>query len=190
MKKVERSELLELGAYEQIRERFLQRMIAEKKRRRVAIGDHVTALFENRDSVLFQIQEMLRTERITQEAAIAHELDTYNELVPGDHELSITYFIEYPEREERERMLVELAGIEQAFWLEAGGERLPAQGPVRGDDPGRTTTLHYMKIPLSPAAEQAIAERRGPVKLGVSHPKYGAEVELSAETLGAIAGEL
>ena len=76
---------------------------------------NMTALFENRDTALHQIQEMLRTERITAEPGIRHEIETYNELVPGERELSVTFFIEYPEREERERMLVELAGVKDAL---------------------------------------------------------------------------
>ena len=88
MKAVDRSELLELGAYEQIREPFRARILALKRPRYVALGPNMTALFENHDTALFQIQEMLRTERITAEKAIQHELETYNELVPGDAELS------------------------------------------------------------------------------------------------------
>src|SRR5688572_33175812 len=118
MKPVERGEVLELGKYEEVREHFRRRIIEEKRQRRVPLGRHMTVLFENHDSVLFQIQEMLRTERITREDAIKHEIETYNELVPGDHELSATIFVEYPEAAERDRMLVALAGLESKFYLE------------------------------------------------------------------------
>ncbi len=83
--------------------RFAARILALKRPRYVALGPNMTVLFENHDTVLFQIQEMLRTERITAEKAILHELETYNELVPSDRELSATIFIEYPDRDERER---------------------------------------------------------------------------------------
>src|SRR5687768_16432109 len=99
MKPITRDELLELGAYEKLRDAFLRSVLERKKARYVKLGENMTALFENRDTVLLQIQEMLRTERITQEAAIAHELETYNELVPGERELSVTLFIEYEERD-------------------------------------------------------------------------------------------
>src|SRR4051812_24791186 len=122
MKRVEQDELLGLGAYEQIRDPFRRRVIALKEARRVALGPNMTLLFENHDTVLLQVQEMLRTERITQQKAILHELETYNELIPGDHELSATVFIEYAERAERERMLVALAGVEDKFYLRAGGD--------------------------------------------------------------------
>lgn len=190
MKPVERSEILDLGAYEQIRGRFRARIIEDKKRRRVALGEHMTALFENHDTVLYQIQEMLRTERISQEPAIQHEIETYNALVPGDQELSVTIFIEYTESEQRDRMLVELAGVETAFWLEAAGVRMPLVGEKRGDRADRTTAVHYTRVQLTAAAAEAIRQRRDPVKLGVSHPAYFAEAQLSAETLAALAADL
>jgi hypothetical protein len=186
MKPVSRSELLDLGAYEELRDRFRGRVIEEKKRRRVALGTNMTVLFENRDTVLFQIQEMLRTERITQEAAIQHELETYNALVPGDAELSATVFIEYADRLERDRMLVELAGVERTFYLEAGGERCSAVAETRGERTDRTTAVHYVKFPLEPRALEAIRAGNGPVKLGVLHPGYTAEVLLDRDTLDSL----
>ena len=122
MKKVERNELLPLGDYEAVRGPFRNRVIAEKKRRRVKLGEHMSVVFENHDTVLLQIQEMLRTERISKEAAIAHELNTYNELVPDDDELSMTLFIEIVDKAERERMLKALAGMETQVFIEADGE--------------------------------------------------------------------
>lgn len=190
MKPIERAELMDLGAYEQIREHFRARVVAMKKPRYVALGPNVTVLFENRDTVLFQIQEMLRTERITNEKAIAHELETYNELVPGRSELSATVFIEYPEREERERMLVALAGIEDDFYVAFGAERLPVVPDHRGTDPTRTMAVQYVKFPLSAAARAALAEKRGPVAIGVDHPRYRAEAPLSQATLASLADDL
>src|SRR5258708_27618682 len=123
MSLVKRGEILGLAEYEQIGEPFRRRIMALKQARRVALGPNMTVLFENHDTALFQIQEMLRTERITAERAILHELETYNELVPGPRELSATLFIEYPEREQRGRMLLALAGVESGFYLRVAGER-------------------------------------------------------------------
>lgn len=190
MKPVERSELLELGAYEQIREHFRARVLAVKGPRRVALGPNMTVLFENHDSVLFQIQEMLRTERITSEKAILHELETYNELVPGDAELSATIFIEYPDRDERERMLTALAGVEDDFYLVAGGERSRVVPDERGTDPSRTMAVQYVKFPLGPAALAAVRSAKGPVLVGVAHPAYTAEVELGRETLASLSEDV
>jgi hypothetical protein len=186
MKPVHRSELLELGAYEGIRDRFRARMIEQKRVRYVAIGEHMTALFENHDSALFQIQEMLRTERITQEKAILHELETYNELVPGEHELSATIFVEYPEREQRERMLTELVGLETCFFFQAGGERAELVPDRRGIDPSRTMAVHYVKFVLSAASERALRAGEGSAVLGVEHPAYRASTELPRATLASL----
>jgi hypothetical protein len=186
MKLVERSELLALGAYEGIRDRFRSRMIEQKRARYVAIGEHMTALFENHDSALFQIQEMLRTERITQEKAILHELETYNELVPGEHELSATIFVEYPEREQRERMLAALRGLETSFFFEVRGERAMLVPDRRGTDPSQTMAVHYVKFVLPEASERALRSGEGPAILGVEHAAYSARTELSAETLRSL----
>jgi hypothetical protein len=204
MKKVQRSELLELGAYEQIRERFRAAVIEEKKHRRFQASDELSMVFENHVTVLFQIQEMLRTERITREAAIQHELDTYNELIPGRGEVSATLFVEIPDREIRERRLVELAGLEQAFALEVGGELAPARNETRGVLPDRTTAVHYLKFQLSPAAiERLIAagsssgsgaaangERSATVRLRVRHPRLDLETPLPPAVVRALGEDL
>jgi hypothetical protein len=190
MKPVDRSELLDLGAYEQIRERFRRRIIEVKRARRVPLGSNMTVLFENHDTVLFQIQEMLRTERITSEAAVHHELETYNQLVPGANELSATIFIEYPEREERERMLVALAGVEGCFSFRVGEQRNAGVADKRGERTDRTTAVHYLKFPLAESAARALREANGPAVIAVDHPSYRAEVELGAATRQALAEDL
>src|SRR4051812_6549302 len=107
MRPIDRNEILAIGEYELIRDRFRSRVIEEKRPRRVRIGEHLTMIFENRDSVLLQIQEMLRTERITTESGILHEIETYNELIPGEGQLSVTLFVEIPDRALRDQMLVD-----------------------------------------------------------------------------------
>ena len=190
MKRVERSEILELGAYEEIREVFRRRIIELKRTRRVALGSNMTVLFENHDTALYQIQEMLRTERITREDAVLHEIETYNDLVPGERELSATIFVEYPEREERERMLIALAGLEQTFYVEVGGERLPVQNVTHGVMPDRTTAVQYTKIALTESASLAVASGKAQVVFGVEHPAYRARAELSPRTVEELASDL
>jgi len=166
MNKVQRDEILSLGAYEEIRERFRAAVIAGKQQRRFQISDEMSIVFENHTTVLFQIQEMLRTERITREAAIQHELDTYNELIPGDRELSATLFVEIADRDTRERRLVELAGLEESFALDVDGEREPARNESRGVLPDRTTAVHYLKFPLSAKMAEKMALGSATAELG------------------------
>jgi len=190
MSLVERGELLGLAEYEQIREPFRRRIMALKQTRRVALGTNMTVLFENHDTALFQIQEMLRTERISAERAVLHELETYNELVPGEREFSATIFIEYPERELRERMLVALAGVEGAFYVRVAGERLAVTPDLRGTDPSRTMAVQYVKFALSVAADSALRAGNVEVSLGVEHDAYRAEVVLSADTVRSLRDDL
>ena len=191
MLKVTRSEILSIAEYELIRPHFRARVIAEKVPRRVIVGDYISVLFENHDSVLLQIQEMLRTERITSESAIAHEIETYNDLIAGPDQLSFTLFVEIPDRETRERMLVELAGLETAVAVEVDGERFAAtQDLPEAHLPTRTTAVHYFKVQLSAAAAQRLRERRAEVALRVDHPRLVLRQALNAATQAALAADL
>ncbi len=190
MKPIERAEILPIGEYEAVRGPFRARVLAAKQARYLPLGANMTVLFENRDSALLQIQEMLRTERITGEAAIRHEIETYNELVPGDHELSTTIFVEYAEADERDRMLIALAGLESRFYLTIDGERLPGIPDPRGTDTTRTMAVHYVKLPLSAKAEAAIRAGTGTVAFGVDHDAYRAEAVIPAATRASLAADL
>ena len=190
MKPIAREELLELGAYEGIRDKYMRSVLERKRPRYVKLGPNMTALFENRDSVLLQIQEMLRTERITQEKAISHELETYNELVPGERELSVTLFVEYEDRAERERMLTALAGLGDKFRLRVGAEVAAALPDPRDLDPERTMAVHYLKFPLSENALGALLAGNAPVWLEVEHAGYAAVAELAPATLQSLRDDL
>ncbi|MBM4359419.1 MAG: DUF3501 family protein [Deltaproteobacteria bacterium] len=192
MRRVERSEILPLGEYETVREPFRRRVIDAKSRRRVRLGDKVSAVFENHDSVLLQIQEMLRTERITREDGIAHELETYNELIPRDDELSLTLFVEIPEREERERMLVALAGLEESVLLEVDGASIRAVGEARdGARAGRTTAVHYFKFRFPRELASRLRTRDvHSVSLQIEHPAYRVATPLAKETVVELASDL
>lgn len=192
MKKVERSEILDLGAYEQIRERFISRVIAEKKDRRVKISDELSAIFENHDTALMQIQEMLRTERITSEPGIQHEIDTYNELVPEEDELSATMFVEIVDKDARERRLVELAGLEAHIGLGVAGTLVRASFDVRSVLPDRTTAVHYLKFPLGKELANKVREERQRVAMAwvIDHPKLSVRMSLPPNVVRALVGDL
>lgn len=183
MRPIDRSEVLPLGEYEQIRARFRARVIEEKKSRRVAIGPHMSAIFENRDTVLLQIQEMLRAERITKESAIEHEISTYNELLPAQDALSMTLFIEIADAVVREQTLIALQGLEEKVAVEVNGEKFAATHPPHGVMPDRTTAVHYFKVQLSPEASKAILAKTAVVAICVDHPKYQQRVELPKSVL-------
>lgn len=190
MQPVQRDEVLDYPSYEPLREPFRRRIIELKRLRRVQLGSNMTVLFENHDSVLYQIQEMLRTERISREDAVRHEIDTYNELIPGAGELSATLFLEYPEREERERMLAALSGVESKFYVEIGGSRVPFRNETRGVLPDRTTAVQYAKIPVPPGLVETLRAGKSPVFIGVEHPAYTARTELPPRTVEELVQDL
>lgn len=190
MNPIERTEVLPLGEYEAIRDRFRARVIEEKKQRRAKVGPHVSVIFENRDTVLLQIQEMLRAERITKEAGIAHEIATYNELVPGDAELSMTLFIEVPEKAEREALLERCAGMEAHVFLEVDGTRIAAVAADRdGASTSRTTAVQYYKIPLGDAASK-VKDGKASVAVVIDHDAYRERAELGPQAVAQLAGDL
>jgi hypothetical protein len=191
MTHIERNEVLPLGEYEAVRPHFRARVIEEKKARRVALGEFISVVFENRDSVLLQIQEMLRTERITSESAVLHEIETYNELVPSPRQLSLTAFVEIADKPTRDRMLVTLAGLEDAFGVEVDGRLFPATGKrPDGFVPGRTTAVHYLKATLDAPAAAAITGGTANIVLVVNHPELRLRAELGRGTVAKLARDL
>jgi hypothetical protein len=192
MRNVQRNEILGLADYEGIRDQFRGRMIEEKRVRRVAVGDKATALFENHDTVLLQIQEMLRTERITREAAIAHEIETYNKLVPGEHELCATVMIEIIDTAVRDEFLVEARGFERHVALVVDGAKHPATWDPARELEDRTSAVHYLRFPLGAKSAAHIREKTkdARVEIVIDHPVYSVRAVLSPATLLSLAEDL
>ncbi len=163
MKLVDRGEILGLAEYETVRERFRARVIGEKKLRRVQLGPRATAVFENHDTMLMQIQEMLRTERITRPAAVQHEIDTYNEIVPAADELSCTVMIEIVDKAERDAFLQAALGFEKHVWFVAG-ERVPAYAPRIATPPPTGRRRCTTSSSSSPRPSPPLCARGRPVR--------------------------
>jgi len=187
MKPIEVSEVKHIADYEILRPDWRPRMIALKDRRRIRVGAHMTFLFENRETVLYQIQEMMRIERMQGAREIAHEVATYNELIPAAGELSASLLIEYETAAERDVWLPALLGLEDHIWIEAGGQRSLARFDDRQISGERLSSVQYIKFPLT--AEQVAAFPHG-AKIVIDHPKYPAEHELTTEQLQELAADL
>jgi Protein of unknown function (DUF3501) len=196
MRKVERSEIQDLVAYEKAREAMRARVIEVKKHRRVAVGPNLTLLFENRDTVLFQIQEMVRTERIVDDAKIQEEVDVYNALVPDRGELSATLFIEIPElvrmTQEKVRETVNrFQGLDRdSVWLVVDGRRIPARFESGHGKEEKMAAVHYVRFAVPEAARAALAAAAADVRVVVEHPQCRAEAHLTAETRRALREDL
>jgi hypothetical protein len=188
---VERSELLGLGPYEDIRERFRTRVIALKARRRLQLGPHMSLVFENHDTVLLQVQEMLRTERISDERSIAHELETYNELIPGAGSLCATLFIEYDDPAERSKMLARLASLRDQVALQIGSRRCTARfGTHFGEELDRLPAVNYLTFDVGADAAASLRDSSTPAALVISHPDYPLEQALPGSLREELASDL
>ena len=179
MAKLTHDKLMSLEAYARARNTFRGKVMAHKKIRNVALGEHVTLLFEDELTMQYQVQEMLRLERIFEPELIQEELDVYNPLIPDGSNWKATMMIEYPDVEERQRRLAELTGIEDRVWVKAvGHDRVYA---IADEDLDRTTeektsAVHFMRFELTPKMIAAL--KQGAVlSMGVDHPAYQATLD-------------
>lgn len=185
MNPVETPDIKNIAEYELERKTLRPAIMALKDRRRVRVGAHMTFLFENRETVRYQIQEMMRIERIVEPEAIRHEVETYNELIPMRGELSASLLIEYDSPEERDAALHDLLGIENHVWM-AVSNLPPAQArfDTRQISTDRVSSVQYIKFPLTPEQRSHWSEG---VRIVIDHPKYRAETQLTAEQVAELA---
>jgi len=173
MEKVTLDEVAGIERYEQLRPEFRRRIIELKKQRRVAVGDRVTLVFENHDTMLFQIQEMLRAERIVDLDKVRDELDVYNAMIPARGELSATLLIEITESDRIRNQLLAFIGIDEAVRLEIG-ERfvIPAQFEPGRSKADKLSAVQYVRFPFGDDARRAFIADTEPVRLVIDHPNY------------------
>lgn len=190
MRGVRRDEVLDLVAYERIRPEFLEKTIRLKKPRRISVGDRLTFIFENRDTVLFQIQEMLRAERTVKEEKIEDEIAVYNELVPRANELSATLMIEIPEMGRIRAELDRLIGIDEHVFLDVGSETVRATFDAKQFESDRISAVQYVRFPLGPTLACKFCDRNAAVQLRVDHPNYRHATEIRGDSRESLIGDL
>ena len=189
---IERNSLLSLEAYAKQRNEFRAKVMEHKKRRSVRLGEHLTLQFEDELTIRYQVQEMLRIERIFEEDGIQGELDAYNPLVPDGANWKATMLIEYPDPDERRRMLGVLKGIERRVWVQvAAGSRVYAiaDEDLERETEEKTSSVHFLRFELDATAREQL-RREAKVTVGVDHPNYTAAVELAPEVRSALASDL
>ena len=192
MNKLSRNDLFTLETYSVERPDFRARVLAHKANRRVEIGPHATLYFEDALTMQYQVQEMLRIERIFEADQIQEELDAYNPLIPDGTNLKATFMLEYPEVEERREALARLLGIEKAVWLEVNGnERIRpiANEDLERETSDKTSAVHFLRFELAP---QDIAgfKNTAPVHFGIDHSEYSHQVKISSDIKQALAADL
>jgi hypothetical protein len=184
--------LLSLEAYARERNAYRSRVIAHKKLRTVHAGDAVTLIFEDEQTIRYQVQEMLRIERIFEEQGIRGELEAYNPLIPDGGNWKATMLIEYPEPEERRRRLAELKGIEDRTWVQVEGcERVHAiaDEDLERENEEKTSSVHFLRFELAEEMRRSLKRGAGLV-VGVDHPNYRASVAVAPEVRASLAGDL
>jgi len=173
---ISRDSLMTLEAYAKSRKEFRAQVLAHKKDRTVRLGGHVTLIFEDELTIRYQIQEMLRVEKIFEEAGIQDELDAYNPLIPDGCNFKATMMIEYEDVDERRDALAKLKGIEDRTWVQADGcDRVYAiaDEDLERETDEKTSSVHFLRFELTPEMAESL-KRGGALSIGVDHPAYSA----------------
>jgi hypothetical protein len=188
MRKLTRNDLHSLEHYAEQRPRFRDVVLQHKRRRRVRLGENATLYFEDRLTVQYQIQEMLRAERIFEPAAIQDELDAYNPLIPDGGNWKVTFMLEYEDAEQRREALQRLTGIENLVWiLVQGFERVlaVADEDMPRSTEAKTSAVHFLRFELTP--EMILALNRGAaLSMGIDHPEYRVQADVTNEVRDAL----
>jgi len=176
VKKITIDEILPLADYERVRAILRPLFIHEKERRRIAVGSHLTFIFENTETSWYQIEEMIRTEKMTDRAAIQHEIDTYNELIPAPGELVATLLIEYTDAVEREAALRRLVGLERHLWLILGAKKIAASFDDRQMSTEKISAVQFVRFSLEGVSGPQLLElaRKGEAAIVADHPSLAA----------------
>jgi hypothetical protein len=187
-----RDDLYSLEKYAQVRSEFRAQVMAHKKARQVAVGPHATLYFEDRLTMQYQIQEMLRAERIFESAGIQDELDAYNPLIPDGSNWKATFMIEYEDVDERREALTRLKGIEGLMWVQVAGFDKAfaiADEDMEREDETKTSSVHFMRFELS-APMVAAMKSGADLSIGSDHPEYGYQVQVPPATRDSLAADL
>ncbi|MFO1137417.1 MAG: DUF3501 family protein [Rhodoblastus sp.] len=185
-------DLYSLEQYARERPAFRAKVMAHKKTRRVELGKHASLHFEDALTMKYQVQEMLRLERIFEPELIQEELDVYNPLIPDGLNWKATFMVEYPDVEERKRQLARLIGIETAVWVQVAD--FARVNPVANEDleretEAKTSAVHFLRFELTP--DMAAAAKAGAaIRMGVDHPNYQAELTLAPAVRDALVADL
>ncbi len=190
---IDRSDLMTLEAYAKARPALRAAVIQHKKLRQVALGNHVSLLFEDRMTVRYQVQEMLRIEKIFEEAGIQSELDAYNPLVPDGSNFKATLLIEYSDEAERKAALARLIGIEDRLFVRVEGQECVyaiADEDLDRENDEKTSAVHFVRFELSPTMKEAL--RSGAqLMVGCDYPNYPVQIEqLPPATLASLLRDL
>lgn len=184
--------LYSLEQYARVRPEFRAKVIAHKKNRQLPIGEHATLYFEDALTMQYQVQEMLRLERMFEPEPIQEELDVYNPLIPDGHNWKATFMVEYGDVDERRRMLAKLIGIEKKVWLQVAG--CDKVYPIANEDLDRetedkTSAVHFLRFELTPQMIDA-AKKGAALRAGIDHEHYREDVTVPPAVRASLVADL
>lgn len=185
MQKLRKEDLFSLERYSEIRDDFRDRVMQHKRNRRLPLGTNATLYFEDTMTMQYQVQEMLRIERIFEATGISEELDAYNPLIPDGSNWKATFMVEFPDAEERRAMLTQLVGIENSVWLQIGdGEEIR---PIADEDLERsyaekTSAVHFLRFELEGSQVRALKDGAA-LSAGIDHENYRVRISPVAESV-------
>lgn len=192
MEKLNKSDLFSLEEYSINRDSFRKKVLEEKQHRKVYIGEHVVLLFENKNTIQYQIQEMLRIEKIFDAEGIQEELDAYNPLIPDGSNLKAVMLIEYPDVEERKEKLKILKGIEKKIWIKVGSHNKVfaiADEDLEREDETKTSAVHYLRYEFS-ASMINDWKNDSSIVMGIEHENYkSSETIISSDISSSLSGD-
>ncbi len=171
MDKLTREDLMSLEEYAKQRKDFRNKVLEHKKHRKVRLSEHAALYFEDRLTMQYQIQEMLRVERIFEQEGIQDELDAYNPLIPDGTNLKATFMVEYEDVEERKKALAELIGVEDKVWIQVDGKDKVyaiADEDMEREDEEKTSSVHFMRFEFTPEMIESAKAGAG-INMGVDH---------------------
>jgi hypothetical protein len=182
---------LSLEQWQRVRPVLRPLFIHEKERRRLGVGSHLTFLFENTATLWYQVEEMIRSEQMSNAAAILHEVDTYNELIPARGEISATLLIEFAEPAERDAALRRLVGLEKHLWLKLGDVRAPLKFDDRQMSPERVSAVQFVRFQVGIDSDAFLKlAQAGQVALVADHSNLGAEARIAGDLAKSLAEDL
>ncbi len=181
MRKIELNDVLNIAEYEKIRPEFRKKIIEIKNKRRISVGPLITYSFENFYTMLYQIQEMMRAERLVHEKDIVQEIETYNELVPGLNELTASLLIEIDNRQTRNELLPKLVGLPENTFITINGNKILAEFDPRQGSPERLSSVQYVKFKIPPEDIQKFNDEYSHIILSFTHKNYSYDYELKPE---------
>ncbi len=189
---ITRNDLMSLELYAEKRSEFRQQVLDHKKHRQVPLGPNATLYFEDRLTLLYQIQEMLRIEKVFEADGIKEELDAYNPLIPNGRNFKATFMIEYADPQQRAAQLEKMVGIEDLIWLQIGARDKVwsiADEDLERSTASKTSAVHFLRFELSDDMAQAL-KNGAEWRMGVQHPVYTYELTIEADTRASLIKDL